>query len=65
VLFLFILPMTNQFSLAYQATPLDTPDEELTLDTVNLENVLPVTCLKMKSTHILLFRELLHTDQNS
>ena len=35
-----------EFSLTSQATPVDAPggflDEELTLDTVNLENVLPV-----------------------
>lgn len=46
---LFFLPMADQlteFSLTSQATPVDVPggflDEELTLDTVNLENVLPV-----------------------
>lgn len=36
----------TEFSLTSQATPVDVPggflDEELTLDTVNLENVLPV-----------------------
>ncbi len=64
-LYSFSVFLTNQFSLTYQATPLDTPggllDEELTLDTVNLENVLPVTSLEFKSTHIILFCELLQT----